>query len=133
VKGTGVKNTKPFKRGDFVCEYAGDLISSEEAMERERQYNKEDEGKAPEDIKCYMYFLKFKGKTVCIDATHAGRIGRYINHSRKGNLVTKMFVVDGVPRLALMASKDIPEGTELLYDYGERSKSVIEEHPWLKS
>ena len=37
-----------------------------------------------------------------------------------------------VPRLILVASRDVKAGEELLYDYGERSKVAIESHPWLQ-
>ena len=30
-KGRGVTATQPFKKGEFLCEYSGDLISREEA------------------------------------------------------------------------------------------------------
>jgi [histone H4]-lysine20 N-methyltransferase SETD8 len=35
-------------------------------------------------------------------------------------------------RLIIYAKEDIPSGTELLYDYGDRSKQSLEIHPWLK-
>jgi histone-lysine N-methyltransferase SETD8 len=35
------------------------------------------------------------------------------------------------PRLILVARKDIDSGTELLYDYGDRSKESLKAHPWL--
>ncbi len=83
---------------------------------------------------CYMYYLRHAEKTYCVDATHSGRIGRLINHSRSNpNLVTRLFVVDGKPRLGLMAKCDIEPGTELAYDYGERDPSAMRAHPWLKS
>ena len=54
-----------------------------------------------------------------MDATKSGRIGRLINHSlNQPNLVTKLFAVDGQPRLGFVAKQDIEAGTELLYDYG---------------
>ena len=57
-----------------------------------------------------------------IDSTHeSGRYGRLINHSKKNkNLVTKILIIKGIPKLILFANKDIEEGSELLYDYGER-------------
>ena len=68
-----------------------------------------------------------------VDATKSGRIGRLINHSRKTqNLQTKLFVVDGEPRLAFVALRDIEQGTELLYDYGETDPAAMAAHPWLK-
>ena len=68
-----------------------------------------------------------------IDATEeSGRLGRLINHSRqRPNLKTKVLEVEGKPRLALMALKEIEQGEELLYDYGDRSKEAVTAHPWL--
>ena len=37
-KGKGVINTKPFSKGDYVCEYAGELMSKAEGMAREKKY-----------------------------------------------------------------------------------------------
>ena len=68
-----------------------------------------------------------------IDATtETGRLGRLVNHSRlQPNCCTKVVVVDKVPRLVLIAKSDIKTGTELLYDYGDRSKESLIAHPWL--
>lgn len=61
-------------------------------------------------------------------------MGRLLNHSKTlANVVTKLYEVDDHPYLCLVAARDIREGEELEYDYGERSKEVIESHPWLKS
>lgn len=77
-----------------------------------------------------QYFLGVRS----VDATKSGRIGRLINHSRLSpNLRTRLFSVDGVPRLGLCAIKDIEKGTELHYDYGERDPQALAAHPWLKS
>lgn len=59
-------------------------------------------------------------------------MGRLINHSKTGNCQTKLHDINGVPHLILVASRDIDEGEELLYDYGDRSKASIAAHPWLK-
>ena len=68
-----------------------------------------------------------------IDATgESGRLGRLVNHSRiHPNLQTKVVIVEETPRLLLVAKKDIEPGTELLYDYGDRSKESLLCHPWL--
>ena len=68
-----------------------------------------------------------------MDATkETGRLGRLVNHSKtKSNVVTKTVEVDGTPYLCLMASRDIAVGEELLYDYGERRKEVVDSLPWL--
>ncbi|XP_045171126.1 N-lysine methyltransferase KMT5A-like [Mercenaria mercenaria] len=128
-KGRGVMATKKFLRGDFVVEYSGDLISIPEAKERDAKYSK-DPTKG-----CYMYYFQFKNKKYCIDATaESGKLGRLLNHSKtKGNCHTKLVDVRGQPYLILVASRDISEGEELLYDYGDRSKASVDSHPWLKS
>ena len=55
-KGRGVFATQEFIRGQFVCEYAGELINYETAKEREKFY----EGKT--EFGCYMYYFTFKSK-----------------------------------------------------------------------
>ena len=53
-KGRGVVATKVFTKGDILCEYAGDLLSHEEAIEQERIYEEDP------TIGCYMYYFKYK-------------------------------------------------------------------------
>ena len=53
-KGRGVKSTKDFEQGDFILEYSGELIDSENADYRETQYSM-DVSKG-----CYMYYFKHK-------------------------------------------------------------------------
>lgn len=67
-----------------------------------------------------------------MDATEeSGRMGRLINHSRNGNLITKVVEVKGAPRLILIAKRDIDVSEELTYDYGDRSRESLRHHPWL--
>ena len=68
-----------------------------------------------------------------IDATaESGRVGRLVNHSRlHPNLQTKVVTLKDKPRLILVARRDVEEGEELLYDYGDRSKESLKAHPWL--
>ena len=70
-----------------------------------------------------------------IDATaESGRFGRLFNHSRLNpNCMAKVIQIEKQepPRLVLIAKCDIEAGTELLYDYGDRSKESLAVHPWL--
>ncbi|OWF53893.1 N-lysine methyltransferase KMT5A-B-like [Mizuhopecten yessoensis] len=127
-KGRGIVSTKAFQRGEFVVEYAGDLIALSDAKEKERIYSE-----IPE-TGCYMYYFHHKNHSYCIDATaESGRLGRLINHSRtSANCRTKLVEVNNTPYLTLVAARDISLGEELLYDYGDRSKTSVESHPWLK-
>merc|ERR1711899_123219 len=126
-KNRGVVPTKKLSKGDFVVEYAGELIEHTTAEERENKYAM-DVSKG-----CYMYYFKTNGKHYCIDATvETGRYGRLVNHSRlHPNLMTKVIMNGKSPRLILIAKHDLEPGTELLYDYGDRSKESLAAHPWL--
>ena len=67
-----------------------------------------------------------------IDATaESGKLGRLLNHSRRGNCMTKVIGMGNRPYLLLVAARDIKVGEELLYDYGDRDKASLEAHPWL--
>nr|XP_013189633.1 unnamed protein product [Amyelois transitella] len=124
-KGRGVIATRPFGRGQFVVEYTGELVGVAEAREREHKYAQDP------NAGCYMYYFRHGDQQYCIDATaESGRLGRLVNHSRNGNLLTKAVWVDG-PRLVLLAAQDIRPGEELTYDYGDRSKESLQHHPWL--
>jgi len=131
-KGRGVVSTKEFQKGDFVVEYAGDIVSWEEAGKREEEYANNPQ------VGCYMYYYTAGGKNYCVDATaETGRFGRLFNHSRKKpNCHTKLVWIPNEqepdPRLALHAKRDIAIGEELTFDYGDRDKKALESHPWLK-
>ena len=67
-----------------------------------------------------------------IDATNNdGSKGRLINHCKKGNLTPKVIVIDTIPHIIFIAKKDIRRDEELLYDYGERRKHILDAFPWL--
>ncbi|XP_051545835.1 lysine methyltransferase 5Ab [Myxocyprinus asiaticus] len=126
-KGRGVFADREFQKGQFVVEYHGDLLEIDDAKERESQYAQDP------TTGCYMYYFRYLDKTYCVDATkETNRLGRLINHSKNGNLQTKIHDINGIPHLILLASRDIEVDEELLYDYGDRSKEAIAAHPWLK-
>ena len=55
-KGRGIRAVKSFSKGDFVVEYAGDLIDIGTAKDLENKYSM-DASKG-----CYMYYFKHRGK-----------------------------------------------------------------------
>eukprot|EP00026_Physarum_polycephalum_P003576 Phypoly_transcript_03589.p1 GENE.Phypoly_transcript_03589~~Phypoly_transcript_03589.p1 ORF type:complete len:350 (-),score=56.09 Phypoly_transcript_03589:111-1160(-) len=129
-KGTGVKTLRALVRHQFICEYHGELITKTEALRREKVYAARS---ATRTMPCYMYYFEHRGQEMCIDATAENGtfgIGRLINHSVNGNLDTVKLVIDGVPRLAFIANRDISAGDELAYDYGDRTSFAA--YPWLK-
>ena len=55
-KGRGVVATFPFTKGDFIVEYAGDLVNYTTAKKREVTYS------ADQRLGCYMYYFVHKDK-----------------------------------------------------------------------
>ena len=107
---------------------SGEIISFVKAREREANYSKDPK------VGSYMYYFQHNNAKWCVDATEESCYkGRLINHSfYTPNLKTK--VVDFGKNcfyLCLFALRDIKEGEELLYDYGDRSEESIKANPWL--
>ena len=126
-KGRGVICTTNFYKNQFVCEYDGKLISHERAIYLEKKYSM-DNSKGS-----FMFFFKYLNKQLCVDSTEeTKRYGRLINHSKKNpNCKIKVVVFKNIPRLIIQAKTDILAGTELLYDYGDRSPKSLKMNPWL--
>lgn len=53
-KGRGIVTTRHFCKGEFVVEYAGELIDMCEAKEREKSYAQD------QNTGCYMYYFKYR-------------------------------------------------------------------------
>ena len=125
--GFGLVTTHAFKRGDWLVAYIGDRIDKEEAKEREKKYISECHDN------CYMFYFTAKGKEMCIDTTHDnGRLGRLLNHSKKKpNCKANIMMCGDFPQIIMVAIMDIKENSELLFDYGDRSKESVKSFPWL--
>ena len=125
-RGRGVVATRDFTKGDWILEYAGDLIGKEEEETRAKKYVIENKGS-------YTYMLSHNGKTIYIDATaESTRLGRLVNHSQiRCNSTMKKVVFNNKPHLVLVAATNIPSGAEILYDYNERRPRVVADNPWL--
>lgn len=117
-KGYGLYTDIAIEKGQFVCEYAGEIINLTEAQRRSNADNEN-----------YIFVINehFSGHitTTVIDATVIGNIGRYINHSCEPNCMIVPVRVDSlIPRLAIFAMKDIQCNEEITYHYGgEGSRS----------
>ena len=86
-------------------------------------------------VEDHMYILDVFFVLLSVDATkESGRLGRLLNHSKSAaNCATRLVNVKDRPYLILETTRDVQAGEELLYDYGERSKDIIQFHQWLKS
>ncbi|MEA1929329.1 MAG: SET domain-containing protein [Patescibacteria group bacterium] len=97
--GLGLFATEPIKRGQFVIEYTGEKISSEEADKRGGKY------------------LFDVSKDLVLDAKDRKHLARYINHSCKPNCYAERDVEEG--RVSIYARRKIEPGEELSYNYGK--------------
>ena len=107
-KGIGVKSNQVLiKKGDFITEYVGEVISVEKFENRaSRTYQKS----------LHHYCMNL-GERKIIDATWMGNIGRFINHSCDPNACTETWLVDGRLRVGIFAIRDIKMGEEITYNY----------------
>ena len=122
---------------DFVIEYKGELITKDERLLREPDYEVDGSGS-------YMVEAKWEGKKVAIDATKEewnGTLGRLMNHVVDPNLkyYRELIRVDPnePPRMAFYCCQPITAGEELLWNYsfkderkGEKGEKYLPPPPW---
>ncbi|KAF5725741.1 histone-lysine N-methyltransferase SUVR3-like [Tripterygium wilfordii] len=124
-KGWSLFADQLIQQGQFVCEYAGELLTTKEARRRQQIY---DELASGGRFSSALLVVRehLPSQKAClrmnIDATTIGNVARFINHSCDGgNLSTVLVRSSGalLPRLCFFAAKDIKEGEELTFSYGE--------------
>ncbi|EDX17831.1 GD17127 [Drosophila simulans] len=107
-KGCGITAELLIPPGEFIMEYVGEVIDSEEFERRQHLYSK--------DRNRHYYFMALRGEAV-IDATSKGNISRYINHSCDPNAETQKWTVNGELRIGFFSVKPIQPGEEITFDY----------------
>uniref|UniRef100_A0A3B3R460 Histone-lysine N-methyltransferase NSD3 n=1 Tax=Paramormyrops kingsleyae TaxID=1676925 RepID=A0A3B3R460_9TELE len=107
-RGWGLKTKQDLKKGDFVLEYVGELIDSEECRLRIKR--------AHESRVTNFYMLTLTKDRV-IDAGPKGNFSRFMNHSCSPNCETQKWTVNGDVRIGLFALCDIKAETELTFNY----------------
>ncbi|KAI4350316.1 hypothetical protein L6164_004783 [Bauhinia variegata] len=127
-KGWGLYADQLIQKGQFVCEYAGELLTTKDARRRHQFYDELASGGHFYSALLVVREHLPSGKAclrINIDATRIGNVARFINHSCDGgNLSTKLVRSSGAlfPRLCFFALKDIQEDEELTFSYGEIRK-----------
>uniref|UniRef100_A0A0K0FYT6 [histone H3]-lysine(27) N-trimethyltransferase n=1 Tax=Strongyloides venezuelensis TaxID=75913 RepID=A0A0K0FYT6_STRVS len=107
IAGFGAFATDLIKKGEFISEYKGEIISQEESERRGRVYD---------SIK--MNYLFKLNQLQQVDAYHYGNVCRFINHSDTNpNVHAKIIVVSGMQKIALIALRNIDPGEELFFNY----------------
>ncbi|XP_038666672.1 histone-lysine N-methyltransferase SETMAR isoform X3 [Scyliorhinus canicula] len=124
-KGWGLRTLEPIRRGRFVCEYGGEVISLPEASRRIRSQNCVDMNFI---IAVREHLSNGKILETYVDPTHIGNVGRFLNHSCDPNLYMVPVRVNSlVPRLALFAARNIAAEEELSYDYSGKFNNLQKE------
>ena len=98
----GVYATRKIPKNTRIINYAGEKISNQESLKRERRYIK----------RGHIWCFKLTNRTV-IDAGVGGNDARFINHSCKGNCYVQ--IIGDV--IWIRAARTIRKGEELTYDY----------------
>lgn len=127
----GLSTEEFIPEGAFVCEYAGEILTESEALNR-NIWNRN------QDLKNYLICLNEHLTSRCtdvddgepsatpqciqtfIDAGRKSNIGRYLNHSCDPNCEILSVRIDGpIPKLGIFARKNIFTTEELCFDYGD--------------
>uniref|UniRef100_A0A7S3Y9Z1 Histone-lysine N-methyltransferase n=1 Tax=Lotharella globosa TaxID=91324 RepID=A0A7S3Y9Z1_9EUKA len=106
-KGWGFITLEDIPVGGLVGEYIGEVLNDEEKKRRLKE----------DYIRNQNFYLLELGGNLCLDATRKGAVTRFINHSCNPNARTEKWRVDGNLRIAIIAIKKIPAGTEVSFDY----------------
>ncbi|KAL5999339.1 hypothetical protein ACLOJK_040799 [Asimina triloba] len=119
---------------DRSCVHVGELVTSEEARRRQREYDELASQQHQFSHALLVVREHLPSGKAClrinIDATRVGNVARFINHSCDGgNLSTVLVRNTGalLPRLCFFAARDIAQGEELSFSYGDtrmRSKGL---------
>ena len=110
IHGSGVYATQPIPKNKRIIHYAGEKISNQQSLKRERRYIR----------KGHIWCFKLTNRTV-IDAGVGGNIARFINHSCTPNCYTQ---VTG-DTIWVRAAKNIRKGEELTYHYNTDGECLI--------
>ncbi|CAH1969553.1 unnamed protein product [Acanthoscelides obtectus] len=108
ARGWGLKTLMPIKKGQFVIEYVGEIIDTEEYQRRIQKMHEQKEEN--------YYFLTIDNQRM-LDAGPKGNLARFMNHCCQPNCETQKWTVKGETRVGLFATMDIPADTELTFNY----------------
>jgi SET domain-containing protein len=107
----GVFATAPIPKNKRIIDYAGEKISNQESLRRERRYINKGQ---------HIWCFKLTNRTV-IDAGVGGNIARFINHSCRPNCY--VHIQNGI--IWIRAARKIRRGEELTYHYHTDGEGLI--------
>ena len=110
IHGWGVYATRTIPKNTRIIDYAGEKISNQESLRRERRYIRQGR----------VWCFKLTNRTV-IDAAVGGNVARFINHSCRPNCYVD--IAEGV--IWIRAGRNIRRGEELTYNYYTEGEGMI--------
>ena len=110
IQGWGVFATRAISKNKRVIHYAGEKISNQESLKRERRYIE----------RGHIWCFKLTNRSV-IDAGSGGNDARFINHSCKPNCYID--IKNGT--IWIRAAKRIRKGNEITYHYHTDGEALI--------
>lgn len=106
IHGWGVFIDESCQKGEFITEYRGEIITTNEANFRADVYAKEK--------RTYLFNLNAE---YVIDAMEYGSRVRFANFSVTPNCCAKILMVNGDHRIGIFALQNIEAGEELTINY----------------
>ena len=110
IAGWGVYATERIPKNKRIIDYAGEKVSNQESLRRERRYIQRGH------IWCFTLNTRW-----VIDAAVGGNIARFINHACKPNCYAH--IKDGI--IWIRAARTIRKGEELTYNYNTEGEGRI--------
>src|SRR5438552_10273291 len=110
IHGWGVFATSAINKNTRIIDYAGEKISNQESLKRERRYIRTG----------HIWCFKLTNRTV-IDAGVGGNLARFINHSCRPNCYIE--ISRGI--IWIRAARRIRKGQELTYHYNTDGEGLI--------
>ena len=125
IHGNGVAAIAPIRKGEYIVEYKGTIITHAEADERYQ---------GPETGHTFLFILN---DDYVIDANRKGNVARWLNTSCDPNCEALVHEHKGKDRkkdqVIIEAKRAIKPGEELTYDYGiviKRRLTKAEKEKW---
>lgn len=108
--GYGIFATRPIQKDEFIGVYAGEL-----------RYVRWGEKNFTEDVDYAWYYIVDgpSGKKMIVDGKYRGNELRFINHAKNPNTQRIDIIVDGVFYICYVATRYIPQDTQLTVNYGD--------------
>ncbi|XP_037041398.1 histone-lysine N-methyltransferase Su(var)3-9-like isoform X2 [Bradysia coprophila] len=118
-RGWGVRTDRVIAKGQYICEYVGEIITNKEAEARGHIYDAEKRTYLF-DLDCNS-IVENKENLYTIDACRMGNVSRMINHSCDPNIGTWSVWINcldlDIPKICFYALRRIEAGEELSFDY----------------